>query len=298
MASINTGYVFGIAAALIWSGFILVSRLGGLSELNAYDVIAIRYATCAVLLFPFWFFAYRFNLLKPKFVVIALIGGLGYAVFTFKGFQLAPASHAALLLPGAMPLFALMLTYLLKTENVSTQKWIGVSIITGGILLLFFDQLTSIGEALIGDLLFLGGALSWTMMSILIKRWNITPWELTVCLAFFTCALYMPIYWVFLPKNIGMAHASDIATQMVYQGFLATIVQMLLFAKAVHYLGAASMGSLMAIVPLVSGVGAFWLLNEPANPTLLSGLALVALGAWISNTNTLLNIGTKLSVRS
>ena len=44
---LNPGIFYALAAALIWSGFILVSRQGGVSALNGYDVIAIRYLTCS-----------------------------------------------------------------------------------------------------------------------------------------------------------------------------------------------------------------------------------------------------------
>ena len=71
----NKGYLFGLGAVAIWTGFILVSRQGGLGPLNANDVIAIRYFTCSVILLPFWFFYQRFNFMQWKFVVAALIGG-------------------------------------------------------------------------------------------------------------------------------------------------------------------------------------------------------------------------------
>ena len=80
------GVFCALLAVLIWSGFILVSRVGGMSVLTPYDVIAIRYATCAVLLFPVWLIFYRFNLFRFEFIMSALIGGLAYAIFAFKGF--------------------------------------------------------------------------------------------------------------------------------------------------------------------------------------------------------------------
>ena len=87
----SAGYFYGLAAVFIWTGFILVSRMGGISELSAYDVIAVRYITCAGILLPIWLFVYPFRLFKPKLIMTALVGGLAYALFTFKGFQLAPS---------------------------------------------------------------------------------------------------------------------------------------------------------------------------------------------------------------
>ena len=283
MNKTQLGYLYGMGAVLIWSGFILVSRLGGISELNHYDIIAISYSTCALLLLPVWLCFYRFNFLKPKFLVIGLFGGIAYALCTFYGFQLAPASHAALLLPGAMPLLAVLLASRLNTDSISKGKWLGASIITFGIALLFINQSNTESTSLMGDLLFLTGAFFWTIMSVLIKRWDISPWQVTSSLAFVTCLLYLPVYLLALPKNIHLDLLPDIATQMLYQGFLATIIQMLLFVQAVRLLGATTMGSLMAIVPVISGIGAFIWLDEALTGPLIAGLVLVTFGAWVAN---------------
>lgn len=286
------GYLFGLGAVLIWSGFILVSRLGGISELNHYDVIALRYGTCALLLLPFWWFKQRFNLFQLKYWLIALVGGLGYALTTFQGFQLAPASHGALLLPGSMPLFIFLLAVLVGQAQFTAQKTLGVIVITSGIVALFWEQmvLIKIHESIIkGDVLFLLGAFCWGIFSVLIKRWDISPWQAVMSLAILTCILYMPAYVLFAPKNIALASIPDIATQMVYQGLFATIIQLYCFVRAVEVLGAANMGSLMGLVPVIAGIAAIFVFAEPVTPLLICGLCLVATGAWVTHSNIVAN---------
>lgn len=283
----NKGYLYALAAVVIWTGFILVSRMGGISELLSYDVIAIRYATCAALLLPVWWFKYRFNLLNGKLVVASVIGGLAYALFAFRGFQLAPASHAAVLLPGLMPLFIILLSVWINRETQSWTKWLGIGVITLGVGSLFAQQLShsqiqgqSFAE---GHIWLVLAALMWALFSVLIKRWGITPWQATVSLAVITCALYLPVYIVWLPKNMSTELWPDILLQAFYQGFMATIVQMFLYVKAVQVIGPSSMGAMMAMVPVLAGVAAIFALNEPATPELLGGLILVSVGAWVAH---------------
>ena len=38
-----------------------------------------------------------------KFVVVAMLGGLGYAMLAYVGFSLAPAAHGAIFLHGFLP---------------------------------------------------------------------------------------------------------------------------------------------------------------------------------------------------
>lgn len=283
MGNTQKGYCYALAAALIWTGFILISRLGGISELGAPDVIAIRYITCSAIVLPIWWFKYRFNLLDAKLIFCSLIGGLAYALCTFQGFQLVPASHAAVLLPGLMPLFIMVFAFLINGERNSVEKWFGIAVITLGIFILFWPMLNNPQELSIGHLYLVAGALCWAVFSVLIKRWGISPWQATVSLAVITCVLYVPFYIAFLPKKLSMAILPDIALQAFYQGFMATIVQMIFYVRAIQLIGPSSMGAMMAIVPLLSGILALFIFNEVATLELISGLTLVSTGAWLAH---------------
>lgn len=280
----SQGYLCAIGAVLIWSGFILVSRVGGISPLLPYDVIAIRYVTCAALLLPFWLIWKPFNLFQAKFIITSLIGGLGYAIFTFKAFEITPASHAAVLLPGLLPVSIAVLAMLLNKERHLLSKWVGIAVITFGISALFWQELSQTGSLSKGHLYLTGGAICWAIFSVLINRWNISPWEATVSLAVITCVIYLPVYLLWLPKNILNSGFEEILLQAFYQGFMATIVQMLLYVRAVQLIGAAQMGSMMAIVPVLAGFTAIPLFNEEASITLGVALLFVSIGVWLANT--------------
>lgn len=284
------GYGFALAAALIWAGFILVSRMGGISELLAFDVIAIRYATCASILLPIWWFKYRFTLFTPRLIICSLVGGLAYALCAFSGFQLSSASHAAILLPGMMPLFIIVLSFFINKESHGAQKWFGIGVITLGIIVLFAGELGVFkGElnlnltTLLGDGWLVAAAFFWAVFSVLIKRWQITPWQVTVSLALLTCLFYLPVYIVFLPKAISTASWTDILLQAFYQGVMATIVQMIFYVKAVQNIGPSNMGAVMSIVPVISGLAAIVMFNELVTVELIMGLILVSLGAWLDH---------------
>jgi drug/metabolite transporter (DMT)-like permease len=292
------GYIFAFAAALIWAGFILVSRMGGLSELLAFDVIAIRYTTCAAILLPIWWFKFRFKLFTPRLIICSLVGGLAYALCAFSGFQLASASHAAILLPGMMPLFIIVLSFLINKESHGLQKWLGIGIITLGIIMLFAGELGVFNGAinvnmttLLGDGWLVAAAFFWALFSVLIKRWQITPWQVTVSLALLTCLFYLPVYIAFLPKAISSAGWEDILLQAFYQGIMATIVQMIFYVKAVQNIGPSNMGAVMSIVPVISGLAAIVIFNEQVTIELVMGLILVSLGAWFAHSRYLARNG-------
>jgi drug/metabolite transporter (DMT)-like permease len=277
------GYLCAIVAVLIWSGFILVSRMGGVSPLTAYDIIAIRYVSCSVFVFPFWLLWRRFNLFQPKLIICSFIGGLAYALCAFNGFKSTPASHAAVLLPGLLPISIALLSTLLNKERHSAIKWLGILMITFGIMVLFWYEFQKTGALSTGHVFLVGAAVCWAKFSVLINRWKISPWEATVSLAVITGVVYTPVYLMYLPKNISMDLLPDIGIQVVYQGFLATIVQLLFYVRAVQLIGAANMGSMMAIVPILAGFSAIYIFDERLSAELVFALLGVSLGVWIAN---------------
>ncbi|GIC78833.1 DMT family transporter [Moritella sp. F3] len=287
--STRQGYLAAFGAVLIWSGFILVSRMGGISELLSYDVIAIRYVTCAALVFPFWLFRFRFKLWQPKFIICSLFGGLGYALFAFQGFETTPGSQSAVLLPGLIPVMIITLSVVMNKQKHPWSKWLGVGIITLGIVVLFLQEFLAQGMLSIGHLSLTGAAFCWGIFSVLLSRWQVTPWQATASLAMITCSIYMPIYLLFLPTNISLELINaglwrDMLLQSFYQGFMATIVQMLLYVRAVQIIGAANMGTMMAMVPVIAGISALFVFDEPVKLSLLIAMAAVSIGVWFANT--------------
>lgn len=284
MARPRNGYWYAAAAVVIWTGFILVSRWGGLSALLANDIIAIRYATCALVLLPVWLIPkYRFNLFKPRLIVAGVVGGLGYALCAFRGFTLAPASHAAVLLPGSLPLLTILLARLLGGERQHLLTWCAVALISCGIGVLAWSSLSSGAALTYGHGWFVVAAACWALFTVLVKRWSITPWQAMVSLAFITSLFYLPLYWFLLAKNIEAAGWREIALQAIYQGVLATIVQMYCYVTAVRKIGPTKMGSLMALVPVLAALLALWVFAEPVTVALLIALVCVSFGAWLAH---------------
>jgi len=53
-SSLTRGTLLAGIVIVIWTGFILVSRLGGTGSLTPFDVVAIRLATAALTVPPLW----------------------------------------------------------------------------------------------------------------------------------------------------------------------------------------------------------------------------------------------------
>src|ERR1700759_3487431 len=92
------GALYGLAAVSIWSGWIVVARLGLRTSLTPWDIAALRFGVAGVLLLPY--------VLKHG-LAIARLGGVGLAAVVLggaapvflanSGLLFAPAAHAGAL---------------------------------------------------------------------------------------------------------------------------------------------------------------------------------------------------------
>lgn len=281
--SLTKGYILAALIIVIWTGFILVARIGGTGSLTPYDVVAIRMTTALVIVLPLWRrFGHR-PLLDPKMLALTLTGGLGYTLLTYSGFRLAPATHAAVLLSGFQPFAMTFCTWLVLREQPSAQRWLGIGIIACGATILGYSLLHGDAASLGGDALFLGASFCWALYTVLARRWQIGPWQITVTVAILASSVYLPVYLIALPKGIAQAGLGEIVLQMAYQGALAAVIQMVIYLRAVEILGPSRMGVLVALVPPLAATAAVFVLHEPITPAVIMSLALVSVGVVIGN---------------
>src|ERR1700755_3503105 len=104
------GALYGLAAVSIWSGWIVVARLGLRTSLTPWDIAALRFGVAGALLLP---------LVVTKGLAVDRLGWTGLAAIVLggaapvflanSGLLFAPAAHAGALFPGVMPLLVVLL---------------------------------------------------------------------------------------------------------------------------------------------------------------------------------------------
>jgi drug/metabolite transporter (DMT)-like permease len=137
-------------------------------------------------------------------------------------------------------------------------------------------------STLTGDALLFIASSIWALYSVLAKKWNYDAWVLTRFLALASALVYLPLYILFLPKGIDQVSNGMLILQGLYQGIGPTILAMMFFLRAVKLLGAERTGALIALVPILAGIAAVPLLDEPLTLWLIAGLVLVSSGAFLA----------------
>ncbi|HSC69417.1 MAG TPA: DMT family transporter [Cellvibrio sp.] len=280
-SSSNSGYLFAAGAVLIWSGFVLVSRIGGTSVLNAFDITALRFSGAALILLPLWWFWKRVPLFNKTVLSLALTGGIGYSVTVYLAFKYAPAAHGAVLISGLLPFFMPLMALVLLREPLRRNLRIALPVIALGMLCLGVDIFSRSDNTLPGDLLLVSASLIWAFYTILAKRSGLGAWETAIGSALLASLIYLPVYLLFLPKAILQAPLADIALQAFYQGVVVAVIAMLFYMAAMTRLGPTRLGACMALVPAVAGISASLILAEPLDAWLVAGLLTTSAGAWL-----------------
>ncbi|MFH1871556.1 MAG: DMT family transporter [Pseudomonadota bacterium] len=280
-SSSRAGWVAVVATICIWTGFILVTRAGGKGVLTGWDVTALRFGVGALIAL---FFLPRVTLPPLKVIALfSLFGGIGYAVAVYSAFRLAPAAHASVLMPGALPFETAVIAWLWLKQAPSRPQRIALALVFAGIVLTAADTLLYgaqiSGMQMVGDLLFLCGSSSWATFTLLLRRFPVSPLTATVSTTLGSAVVYLPIWWLLLPSTLDQAPLAEILMQSVYQGVLVVFVAMLLYTQAVRHLGPQAVALLMAVVPGLSALAAVPVLDEPLSLLALAGLAAVTAGA-------------------
>ena len=292
----------GIAAAVvtvaIWTGFIVIGRASAGHTLLPFDIALLRILGAGAVLLPWgWVLARRAGPdgrslagfsplpLRPT-VLTGLFGGLVYAILCYAGFFYAPAAHAAVLMPGSLPLWTALLAVPLLGERITAARALGLGCIVAGDLVVGGSGLLSAfdgGQVWKGDLIFMGAAFCWSVYSVLARRFGLDPVRATIAITVFAFVIYVPAFALLagsglLPTRLAQAPWGEIAFQALFQGVGSVVISGITFVQMVRVFGPVRSTMITALVPGLSALGAVLLLGEPLGLNLLAGLALVTAG--------------------
>jgi drug/metabolite transporter (DMT)-like permease len=299
-----------VAVLCIWVSFILVARGSARATLTPFDIAWLRFVFSGLVVLPFaWW--HREALVRGlagagrqvlpshlmrraalgRALALGATGGIGYCLLAYQAFFLAPASHAAVLLPGSLPLWSALGAVWLLGERLTLARVVGLSLIlAGGVAIAgqSFAGMFSGQGTWRGDLLFVGASMSWALYSVLCRRWHVGALQATAGIAVVALVLVVPAYagavaGGFMESHLGAAAWSEIAFQAVYQGGLAMLVAGLAFTQVVAHYGPVRTTMFTAIVPPLAALAAVPVLGEPLAASALLGLACVTLGLLIGN---------------
>jgi drug/metabolite transporter (DMT)-like permease len=276
-----TGYAAAWTIVLVWSFWLIVSRVANESGLTVYDLAAMRYGLASLVAVPLCLYYKPWRGLRlSQIAILSFILGPVYILIVFSGFLYAPAAHGGIFMNGVLPLISILFGIFLFHKLPGVQQILGAALILVSSVVLAWDtSVTRFQTAWIGDLMFVVGAIFFSSYVILSERWQLRPMQIIFCGTVVNAALYLPVWVLWLPSGLAEAPMGPLLLQSVYQGFVPNLIGLLFVAHASRTIGNANTSSILAAVP---GGGAFLgLLILGESLSLTSVLALVILTAGL-----------------
>lgn len=297
-----------VITVLVWTGFIVISRATAGRSLAPLDIGLARILGASVVLAPWgaWLVAQArragdtqagslFGLSPLSLRLSALAGIFGavlYAGLAYSGFFFAPAGHAAVLMPGSLPLWTALLAAVVLRDRITPLRAAGLGLIVAGDLMVggrsllqAFGGADAGGTADMwkGDLLFMSAAFCWACYGVIVRRHALDAVRATIAITMFALLTYVPLYallvWAgVVHSKLPSAPWGAIGFQMAFQGIGSVVISGITFTKMIGYFGPVRTTMITALVPGLSALSAVFFLDEPLHPGLLAGLALVTLG--------------------
>ncbi|MCK1641600.1 DMT family transporter [Bradyrhizobium sp. 157] len=275
------GALYGLAAVSIWSGWIVVARLGLKTSLTPWDIAALRFVVAGVLLLPY---VLQKGLAFERLGLIGLaaivLGGGAPVLLANTGLLFAPAAHAGALFPGVMPLAVAVLAAAFLHEAFTGAKKIGFALIMMGIAGIAWGTAGAIDpRQTTGHALFLASAFAWACYTVAMRRARLDGLHAAGIAAVGALMLYVPVYFLAEGTSLGRASWGDVALQAFVQGVLTAIVSLVFYGRAVSLLGASSGAAFAALSPVMTAVMAIPILGEW--PVTLDWIAIASISAGV-----------------
>lgn len=275
------GFYMALAAS-IWGGMYVVSKVM-LATVPPMELVFSRYVVALVALILSVILTRQSWKIRWKHIqVVAAIGVIGYAVSIwtqFLGTKLSTAQLGAMI-TSATPAFMVIFARILLGERITIRRALSVGLATLGVLMI-----VGVGQMNLsyqwGGVILVIAALTWALMSVLVKRiptdhsqLTVTTYAIfiaTVCIA----PMALPSF-VHTPLQVWLA--PGMWEGILYLGVVSTAGAFFLWNKGLQLMDASSGGLLFFFQPLVGTFLGWLILGERVGVSFWVGAALIVFG--------------------
>jgi drug/metabolite transporter (DMT)-like permease len=276
-----------VLTLLIWSCNYIVGKIT-LRHIDAFTLVSFRFPVAAVVALSIYFS--RKNRVRPRlrdlwtFIYLGFFGILiNQGCFTI-GLSFTSSEHSVIVV-ALGPLLVLVFAWLLKLENLTVGKVVGMAISIAGVLLLETGHGASLHSPLvIGDLITFCGVTGFATYTVLGKRVaasydaiSMTAFNIVVAAILvspFTVRQALHLDW----GKVGWVGWAG----MLYMAALSSTAAYMVFYWILRYMDASRVVVLNYCQPVLVVLLSIPLLGEHPTRNFVAGSALVLLGVYLA----------------
>jgi drug/metabolite transporter (DMT)-like permease len=285
-------YIMLVCATLFWAGNFMIGKLAYLENIPPMSLVFFRWSLVWIILLPF---TYK-DVLKNKDVILNNLPLLFFLALTsvglFNSFTYLSLIYTqvinASLFNTAIPAMIIFLCFLLKIEKTNRFQIFGLIISILGILSIItkldLNNLFSLNFNK-GDLIMIGGVITWGLYSTFLKKKKFTLPLLTLVhvLCTFGLIFILPQFLYELSQGLTVKFNINLSYTLIYLALFPSIGSYYCWAGAVAIIGANRAGIFLSLIPFFSTLMAITFFNEQFHFFHLIGSVLIILGLFLSN---------------
>jgi drug/metabolite transporter (DMT)-like permease len=281
-----------VCATLFWAGNFMVGKFAFFSNIPPMTLVFFRWSLVWFILLPFTFK----EIIKFKSVISSNLPLLFFLALTsvglFNSFTYLSLVHTqvinASLFNTAIPAIIILLCFIFKIEKTNKFQILGLFISVLGILTIItklnLDILLSLNFNK-GDLIMIGGVISWGLYSSFLKKKKFVLPLLTLVhvLCTFGLIFILPQFLYEFSQGQIIKFDINIIYILIFLALFPSIGSYYCWAGAVSIIGANRAGIFLSLIPLFSTIMAITFYNEKFQFFHLIGAILIVLGLFLSN---------------
>ena len=285
-------YIMLVCATLFWAGNFMVGKLAFLESIPPMTLVFFRWSLVWIILLPF---TYK-EILKNKNIILNNLPLLFFlalnSVGLFNSFTYLSLVHTqvinASLFNTAIPAIIILLCFIFKIEKTNRFQVIGLILAVFGILSIITKIDLNILLSLNfnkGDLIMIGGVISWGLYSAFLKKKKFTLPLLTLVhvLCTFGLIFIFPQFYYEYSQGQFIKFDINLVYILIFLALFPSIGSYYCWAGAVSIIGANRAGIFLSLIPLFSTIMAITYFKEQFNFFHLIGAILIILGLFLSN---------------
>lgn len=284
------GLLSGLAAASIWGGMYVVSKVV-LDVIPPFTLLSLRLILGAATLGIIILIQRKAALTKKQLRDSFYVGVVGYGVslaFQFVGTKLSTASNGALV-TSATPAFVLLFAPFLLGERTTTRRVIALIISSLGVIAVIDPRTADFASDLfLGNLSLLAAALTWALYSVMVRKVAQNADLLTTSMIMLAGGLPSSILFsIFEINNLGIGEITiGIIGGVLFLGIISTALAMFLWNYAFSEIPAAAASLTFFAQPVVGTLLGWFFLGEEITPLFIVGGLFIGTGIIISSSKT------------
>jgi drug/metabolite transporter (DMT)-like permease len=276
------GSIYLALASSIWGGMYVVVKIV-VSVIPPLELVWMRYLVAIVALLVICLITrQKWRIDKRHFLIIIVIGIIGNAISIVTqetGTMLSSAQMGAII-TSSTPAFMVIFARLLLKERLTLKKGLSVCLATTGVFLIVGVGHVNL-SSILGGISLLIAALTWALMSVLVKRVPSNYSQIVVTTYSILVALIVLTPFV-LPQlhalNISQLTHPTIWGGVLYLGIISTACGFLLWNRGLQMLNASSGGLFFFFQPVVGTLLGWLILGENIGVTFWIGSILILTG--------------------